>query len=352
MDLMGELRNMDDLERQIQDAGRRGGNIQDLDLSRIEEFLGEDTRRNVEHLQEISKMLEEMGYLSQDGDVLKLTPKGVRKIGLKALKDVFSQLKLNLLGQHAVYLRGRGGEYSGETKAYEFGDPFDIHLERTLSNAVMRNGAGIPLKLAPEDFEIHHTEHMARASTVLLLDQSRSMGYYGSFVAAKKVAMALSSLIRIQYPRDRFYIVGFSDYAIQIEEDDLTTVSWNDWVSGTNMHHAFMIARNLLAKDKSGTRQILMITDGEPTSHIQDGRSAFRYPPSYKTIQETLKEVRRCTQDGIVINTFMLENNAYLVNFVDKMMKINKGRAFYSTPEKLGEYILVDYVSSRKSRVH
>ena len=352
MDLMNELQNMDDLERQIQNVGRRGGSIQDLDLSRIEEFLGEDVRANTEQLQQISRMLEEMGYLSNDGDLLKLTPKALRKIGLKALKDVFSKLKLNLMGQHPVYLRGRGGEYSGETKPYEFGDPFDIHLERTLSNAVMRSGGGVPVKMAPEDFEIHRTEHMARASTVLLLDQSRSMGYYGNFVAAKKVAMALASLIRIQYPRDRFYIVGFSDYAIQIEQDELTTTSWNDWVSGTNMHHAFMLSRNLLAKDKSGTKQILMITDGEPTCHIQDGRSAFRYPPSYKTIQETLKEVKRCTKDGITINTFMLEKNEYLVNFVDNMTRINKGRAFYSSPDKLGEYILVDYLTSRRSKVN
>lgn len=352
MDLMNELQNMDDLERQIQNVGRRGGSIQDLDLSRIEEFLGEDVRANTEQLQQISRMLEEMGYLSNDGDLLKLTPKALRKIGLKALKDVFSKLKLNLMGQHPVYLRGRGGEYSGETKPYEFGDPFDIHLERTLSNAVMRSGGGVPVKMAPEDFEIHRTEHMARASTVLLLDQSRSMGYYGNFVAAKKVAMALASLIRIQYPRDRFYIVGFSDYAIQIEQDELTITSWNDWVSGTNMHHAFMLSRNLLAKDKSGTKQILMITDGEPTCHIQDGRSAFRYPPSYKTIQETLKEVKRCTKDGITINTFMLEKNEYLVNFVDNMTRINKGRAFYSSPDKLGEYILVDYLTSRRSKVN
>lgn len=352
MDLINELQTMDELERQIQNVGRRGGNLEDLDLSTIEEFLGEDVRKNAEQLQQVSKMLEEMGYLSYDGDLLKLTPKALRKIGLKALKDVFSKLKLNMMGQHPVFLRGRGGEYSGETKVYEFGDPFDIHLERTLSNAVMRSGGGVPVKISPEDFEIHRTEHMARASTVLLLDQSRSMGYYGNFVAAKKVAMALASLIRIQYPRDRFYIVGFSDYAIQIEQDELTTISWNDWVSGTNMHHAFMLSRNLLAKDKSGTKQILMITDGEPTCHIQDGRSAFRYPPSHRTIQETLKEVRRCTKDGITINTFMLEKNEYLVNFVDNMMKINKGRAFYSSPEKLGEYILVDYVASRRSKVH
>ena len=212
MELMGQLQSMDELERQIQEVTRRG-NIQDLDPNAIEELLGEETRRNLEQLQELTRRLEEAGYVTRKGDRLELTPKGIRKIGQKAMKDVFSQLKRDRIGQHQLYLRGAGGEHSGDTKTYEFGDPFDIHLERTVRNAVLRNGSGTPVKLAPPDFEIHRTEHMTQASTVLLLDQSRSMGLYGSFLAAKKVAMALSSLIRTQYPRDRFYIVGFSDYA-------------------------------------------------------------------------------------------------------------------------------------------
>ena len=350
MELMGQLQSMDELERQIQQATQRG-NIQDLDPAQVEELLGEDSRRNLEQLQELTKMLEEAGYVTRKGDKLELTPKGIRKIGQKALRDVFSQLKRDRIGQHNLYLRGAGGEHSGDTKVYEFGDPFDIHLERTMKNAVLRAGGGTPVKLTPPDFEIHRTEYMTQASTVLLLDQSRSMGMYGSFLAAKKVAMALSSLIRTQYPRDKFHVVGFSDYALEIDEDELPQLSWNDWMSGTNMHHAFMLARKMLSRDKSGTRQIIMITDGEPTSHLECTRAAFSYPPSHRTIQETLKEVRRCTQDGIVINTFMLESSSYLVDFVDRMMRINKGRAFYSAPNKLGEYILVDYVTSRKSRI-
>jgi uncharacterized protein with von Willebrand factor type A (vWA) domain len=350
MELMGQLQSMDELERQIQEVTRRG-NIQDLDPSKVEELLGEETRRNLEQLQRLTKMLEEAGYVTRKGDRLELTPKGIRKIGQKAMKDVFSVLKRDRLGQHQLYLRGAGGEHSGDTKTYEFGDPFDIDLERTLRNALLRDGSGTPVKLTPPDFEVHRTEHMTQASTVLLLDQSRSMGLYGSFLAAKKVAMALSSLIRTQFPRDKFYIVGFSDYALEIKEQELPRVSWNDWVSGTNMHHAFMLARKLMARDKGGTRQILMVTDGEPTTHLEGNRAYFSYPPSYKTIQETLKEVKRCTQEGITINTFMLESSAYLVDFVDKMMRINKGRAFYSTPQKLGEYVLVDYVSNRKRRI-
>ncbi len=350
MELMGQLQDMDELERQIQQAMQRG-NIQDLDPDTMENLVDEESRRSLEQLQRLAKMLEEAGYVTRKGDRLELTPKGIRKIGQKAMRDVFSQLKRDRLGSHQLYLRGAGGEHTGETKTYEFGDNFDIHLERTVRNALLRDGGGVPIRLTPADFEVHRTEHMTQASTVLLLDQSRSMGLYGSFQSAKKVAMALASLIRSQFPRDRFYIVGFSDYAIELKEEELPQVSWNDWVSGTNMHHAFLLSRKLLSKDKTGTRQIIMVTDGEPTTHLEGDRAYFSYPPSYRTIQETLKEVKRCTQDGITINTFMLESSSYLIDFVDKMMRINKGRAFYSTPQKLGEYVLVDYVSNRKRRI-
>ena len=350
MELMGQLQNMDELEDQIREATRRG-NLEDLDLDEVQELLGDDARRDLEQLQRIARMLEEAGYVTQRGNRLELTPKGIRRIGQKAMKDIFAQIKRDRIGQHQLHMRGAGGERYGDTKQYEFGDPFDLHLERTIRNALLNRGGGTPVKIAPEDFEVHVPEHSAQASTVLLLDQSRSMGMYGSFLAAKKVAMALSTLIRTQFPRDRLYIVGFSDYAIEISEDELAQVTWNDWQSGTNMHHALMLSRKLLAKDKGGTRQILMVTDGEPTCHLEGDYSYFSYPPSYQTIRETLREVRRCTQEGITINTFMLESSAYLVDFVDKMMRINRGRAFYSGPGSLGQYVLVDYMSNRRRRI-
>ena len=350
MDLINRLRDLDEIEMQFQEAIRRG-NIEDIDPSRIEELLGEDSRKNLEYLQDITRMLEEAGYLSwEDGKPI-LTPKAIRKIGQKAMNDVFSNLRMGRTGEHQDKFRGSGGEYTGDTKIYEFGDPFDIHLGKTVRNAVFRQGIGIPVALTKQDFEILNTEHTTQASTVLLLDQSRSMGLYGNFQAAKKVAMALSSLINTKYPRDRLYIIGFSDYAIEIEQNTLLGASWNDWVSGTNMHHAFMLARKLLAKENVGTKQIIMVTDGEPTTHLEGSHAIFGYPPTQRTVLETLKEVRRCTQNGIVINTFMLESSPYLIDFVDKMMRINKGRAFYSTPQNLGEYILVDYVASKKSRI-
>ena len=296
------------------------------------------------------KLLQEAGYITDD-DKMDLTARGMRRIGQKALKEVFAHLKKDRMGNHLLHTRGANGDLLGETKPYEFGDPFQIDLQASVKNAVLRGGPQAPVRMSLEDFEVYRTEHMNRTATVVLLDQSRSMGLFNNFQAAKKVTLALMVLIRTQYPRDTLYVIGFSDYAREIKEDDLAKLSWNAWVSGTNLHHALMLSRKLLSKEKGGSRQILLITDGEPTAHIEGDQAFFSYPPSYRTEQETLKEVKRCTQEDIVINTFMLENSYQLVNFVDRLTKINRGRAFYSSAANLGEYVLVDYVSNRRKRV-
>ncbi|MCZ6615192.1 MAG: VWA domain-containing protein [Chloroflexi bacterium] len=350
MELMGSLQDMDELERQIQEAIRQG-NIDNLDLDKVEELLGEDARRAVEELKRIVQMLEEAGYVKRKGEKLEITPRGIRKIGHKALREVFNQLKKDRFGRHEVYTRGTMGEQTGETKLYEFGDAFALDLQRTVMNAIKRSGPTVPVRLNPEDFEVQRTEHMTQAATCLLLDQSRSMGLYGSFQAAKKVAIALYTLIHSQFPRDRLYLIGLSDYAIELRGDELPELTWNSWVSGTNMHHAFSMSRKLLSKEKVNNKQILLITDGEPTAHMEGDRAYFAYPPSLRTIQETLKEVKRCTQDGITINTFMLESSSYLLDFVDKMTRINRGRAFYTTPGSLGKFVLVDYLTNRRKRL-
>ena len=350
MDLMGELQDMDALEQQIQQV-MRNGNIEDIDLDKVEQHMGEEARRQLEQLQKVVQQLEEAGYLKHKGDRLELTPRGMRKLAQKALKEVFSELNKDRMGRHEVYYRGDGGERTGETKTYEFGDPLDLDLHRTLFNAVLREGPNVPIRLSPEDLEINRTEHLTQTATVLLLDQSRSMGMFGSFASAKKVALALYWLIHSQYPRDYFSIIGFSDYGMEIKNEDLAELTWNAWVSGTNMQHALMLARNTLSKQKVATKQILMITDGEPTAHLEDGRAYFSYPPSWRTIEETLKEVKRCTQAGITINTFMLEANYYLMDFVDKMTRINRGRAFYTNPNQLGKYVMVDYLRGRRKRI-
>ena len=349
MEMMRQFQDLDQLEQSLQQA-LRTGNLEDVDPDKLAELLGEEARRAWEELDRLRQMLKEAGYITGDDDP-QLTARGIRRIGQKALREVFVHLKKDRMGNHELDTRGAGGDLLGETKPYEFGDPFQLDLQSTVKNAIVRGGPQVPVQISPQDFEIYRNEHMTRAATIVLLDQSRSMAMFNNWPAAKKVTLALFALIRTQYPRDTLHVVGFSDYAREIKEEDLAKITWNNWTSGTNLHHALMLSRNLLAKEKGGTRQVLVITDGEPTAHLENGRSYFNYPPSHRTELETLKEVKRCTQEGIIINTFMLENNYQLVNFVDRMTRINQGRAFYSSSENLGEYILVDYMTNRKKRV-
>jgi uncharacterized protein with von Willebrand factor type A (vWA) domain len=281
---------------------------------------------------------------------MELTPRGMRRIGHSALRDIFDQLKKTRMGQHQLSRGGLGTDASDELKDYEYGDPFLLDLKETLFNSLVREGPKVPVKMEAKDFVVHRTEHVTQASTVLMIDMSRSMFLRGCFLAAKKVAIALDSLIRSQYPRDSLYVVGFSNYAVELKPQTLPQLALNDYVYGTNMQHGFQLARSLLAKHR-GNRQIIMITDGEPTAHLEDnGRAYFAYPPTFKTIQQTLREVKRCTRDRIVINTFMLERGPYLTEFINQMTRINKGRAFFVSPDRLGEYILVDYVSGKQRR--
>jgi uncharacterized protein with von Willebrand factor type A (vWA) domain len=349
MELMRHLQENDQLEESLREA-MRTGNLEDVDPEKLAELLGEEARRAWQEMDRLRKLLQEAGYVTGD-DKMELTARGIRRIGQKALREVFTHLKKDRLGNHQIDTRGANGDVLGDTKPYEFGDPFQIDLQATVKNAILRGGPQVPVRLGPQDFEIYRTEHMTRAATAVLLDQSRSMGLFNNFQAAKKVTLALLALIRSQFPRDTLYIIGFSDYAREIREEDLAKVSWNAWVSGTNLHHALMLSRKLLSKEKGSTRQVLLITDGEPTAHLEGGQAFFSYPPSYRTEMETLKEVKRCTQEDILINTFMLENTSQLVNFVDRMTRINRGRAFYSSASNLGHYLLVDYVNNRRKRV-
>ena len=208
----------------------------------------------------------------------------------------------------------------------------------------------MPVTLTPNDFEVYRIEEMVQSTTVLLVDLSLSMAMRGNFLAAKKVALALDTLIRTQFQRDRLYIVGFSTYAREMKPAKLAYLSWDEFEPYTNIQHGLSVAQKLLARHQGGSKQIIMISDGEPTAHMENGQMFLQYPPSPRTLRETLKEVKRVTQSGVTINTFMLERNAYLVDFVDEMTRINKGRVFYTTSDELGEYILVDYLSSRRRR--
>ena len=350
MQLMNQMQSIDELERQLERT-QYGGDIEDVDAEKLEDLLGSEARETLDQLKQFLEILEEAGYIRKKGNGYELTPRGTRKIGQRALGEIYSSLKKDSFGKHEVKDSGTGGDRTDQTKKYEFGDPFHLDIQKTLFNSMLRNGPGTPIRLSHNDFEVDKTEIVTQTSTVIMLDLSWSMALRGSFQAAKKVALALNNLISSAYQRDNLYIVGFSAYARELKSDQLPYVRWDESVLGTNMHHALMIAQTLLAKHTQGTRQIIMISDGEPTAHLEKGRSYFAYPPSPITIRETLKEVKRCTQKRITINTFMLDRNYYLKEFVNQVARINKGRVFYTTPEKLGEYILVDYVAQKKKKI-
>ena len=354
MRLMDRLGEYDELESQFRDV-RDWNDLAGLDDDKIRDLLGEEEGEQLEQLRQIARMLEEAGYIRQTRRGYELTPQGVRKIGEKALTDIFADLKRDQVGQHDLRREGGAGDRTDVTKAYEFGDPFLLDIPKTIMNAVQRGegpSAEAPgVRLSPHDFEVYRTEYTTRSATVLMVDMSRSMLYNGCFNAAKRVALALDSLIRGKYPRDHLSIIGFSYLAQEIKPGDLPSIDWNEYNYGTNMQHGFQLARQILGRQKGANRQIIVITDGEPTAHFDNGHVRFSYPPTPRTFQETLREVVRCTRDGITINTFMLERSPYMVQFINDLMRINTGRVFVATPDRLGEYILVDYVANKRKFV-
>jgi uncharacterized protein with von Willebrand factor type A (vWA) domain len=348
--LMEQLQKMEGLEKQLRRA-RQGAGLEEIDTDQLQEILGEDAKRALDELKHLAEFLEEAGYLKKEGGRLKLTPKGIRRLGQKALKEIFRFLKKDRLGKHEAHHIGRSVDLGEGTKKYEFGDTFMVDLKKTLFNAVQRQGAGVPIRLEPDDLEVFRTEDMTQCSTVLMLDLSLSMAMRGSFIAAKRMAMALDNLMRTQYPRDRFYIVSFSTYARETKPDRLPYIGWDEFDPYTNIQHGLILAQKLLAKVKGGNKQILLVTDGEPTAHLEGGQLFLQYPPSYRTLEMTLREVKNCSRRGIVINTFMLDTNPFLMRFMSELARINRGRVFFTSPDKLGEYVLMDFISQKRKPI-
>jgi len=346
MQAMQEMADLDAMENMMRQAAGPS-QLGEFDLDKVQEILGEQSAQSLQRLAEMTKVLEEAGLINRKEGRVELTPRGLRAIGNNALRELFGKLSKDKFGQHRMHDEGMGHERTYDSKPYEFGDPFRLDLQRTIRNALSRNGTGTPVTLTPEDFEIERTEHTSRSSTVLLLDLSYSMVQAGRFVPAKKVAMAMHSLISSQFPRDFLSIIGFSSVAYPIRPEDLPEVSWDqEW--GTNMHQAFDMARKQLAK-QTGTKQIIMITDGEPTAHITpDGYPIFTYPYIQESVDYAMREVKRCTKDNITINFFVLDASRSLQHLVEQMTQINKGRAFFTTPDTLGDYVLVDFLENRR----
>ena len=348
--LMETLQKMDRLEAQLR-GSQYNRSLDTVDEQLVRELMGDEAAQELERLRSITRILEEAGYIRWKDGKYELTPRGMRKIGQRALEDIFAQLRKDRVGGHNIHLKGAGGERVDETKQYESGDEFQIHLQKTIMNSLYREARTLPIKLSTEDFEVYKTEALTQSATVLMLDLSLSMPMRGNFEAAKRVAVALDSLIRTQYPKDSLYLVGFSSYARRIKKEDIVYMRWDDFDPYTNLQHGLYLARQLLSKETCANKQIILISDGEPTAHIEGGRLFFQYPPSLRTLQLTLREVRNCTQKSIVINTFMLEGGRFLGAFVTQMARINKGRVFHTSADSLGEYLLVDYVTNKKRRI-
>ncbi|MGI8608998.1 MAG: VWA domain-containing protein [Candidatus Dormibacteria bacterium] len=361
MDVMGELTHLDGLERALRDT-YRGQPLSPGQRGEISEMLGEDAAGAVDRLNKLLQELQDQGYVERGEGGLKLTAQGVRRIGQKALRDLFANLKRDRFGGHDLDKQGPGVEAADETKPWEFGEPFRLNVERTVINAIRRSGRLPDLReeglhagqrraprMQVDDFEVYKVDASSQAATVLMLDMSRSMPLRGNFYAAKKMAMALEQLIHTQYPRDELYVIGFSDRAREIRREHLPQLSSMECVYGTNMQAGFMRARQLLSKHTGANKQIIMVSDGEPTAHLDDrGAVVFAYPPVEETFSRTLMEVQRCTQQRITINCFMLETNHYLRNFIKRLTRLNRGRAFFVNNQRLGDYVLVDFVNSRR----
>jgi uncharacterized protein with von Willebrand factor type A (vWA) domain len=356
MDMLGHLEGYDELERQFREA------LRDMDANRIDqqlvdELLGPEARGMLEELRRITQALEEAGLIRQGSRDIELTPKAIRLLGERALKEIFAELRRDRTGQHDIHDKGHSAEQVTDTKPWEFGDAFLLDIGKSISNAVMRAGPGTPVRVDVKDLEVYRTEELSTASTIIVLDMSMSMIRSGAFAEAKKVALALDTLMRSRFPRDYMELVVFSYFAVELKAGRLLQSDWSMNPRGTNIQEALRRARDLLSKRKSTNRQIILITDGQPTMYtapdgqVVRGWSPYDWPRySPEAMEETLKEVRRCTRDQITINTFMMANDPALVAFAKLMSEINRGRIFLTSPGHLGHYILHDYIHN-KSKV-
>jgi uncharacterized protein with von Willebrand factor type A (vWA) domain len=286
---------------------------------------------------------------------VRLSPKGARRVGQLALRDIYQGLLRDRIGEHGADHRGIAEIRPDETKPYVYGEALTIDLIGTLKKAVGRGG-GPPLTLEPADFDVYACEHATTSATVLLLDMSWSMSWEGRFAAAKHVALALETLVRSRFPRDYFGIVGFYTRAVEIKVRDLPEATWNMGDPFTNLQDGLRLAARLLGRHGGRNRQVIVVTDGQPTAYFAGGRLHCEWPLSFggislRAAQETLREVEHVTRQGIVINTFMLDDSPSLRAFVERMTRINKGRALYTRPDRLGEYLLVDYLTKKRKRV-
>jgi uncharacterized protein with von Willebrand factor type A (vWA) domain len=345
VDVMERLHDYEDLDRSMQ-GDYAGAALDDVDEDALRRTLGDPAVQDLRRLKQIERALEKAGLVQRRRGRLEVTPRGARRLGEKALTQIFDELKRDREGTHEARDAGGLAEPTGATRPWNFGDHGQIAVGKTVFNAVVRSEPGQPVRLRPDDFEIVEAEQRTEAATALLLDLSFSMPLRGHFIHAKKMALALHALIEGRYPHDTLYLIGFSDYARQLQPEDLTAPGF-ERVYGTNMQHAFMLANRLLSQHPRATRQVIMVTDGEPTAHLEDDQAYFNWPPVPETIEKTLTEAIRLSKAGVRLNIFMLEESEGLARFMERLARVTSGRVFLMDDHRVGEFVLRDYVARR-----
>jgi Ca-activated chloride channel homolog len=360
---------LEDLKKAIQKALEEGRLFDSEQLERMMEQLAQLSPEQLDQLLDrlVQKMVDE-GYLKteepqdQEGGLgdsdrqvkVEITDKSLDFLGFKTLKDLLASLGKSSFGAHDTRDLATGVETSGSSKVYEFGDTLNLDIGETLFSALRREGPKVPLNLEYSDLHVHQSEYQSSCATVLMLDCSHSMILYGEdrFTPAKKVALALAHLIRTQYPGDSLRCVLFHDSAEELRLSELARVQVGPYY--TNTRDGLLLAQRLLAQEKKDMKQIIMITDGKPSAlTLEDGRmyrNAFGLDPL--VISRTLEEVSRCKRQGILINTFMLASDYGLVNFVQKVTELCRGKAYFTTPMNLGQYLLMDYMNRKTRTIH
>ncbi len=338
----------------------RSGNFERLTPEQLRELLSEDGARSILVLRNLDANLREAGFLRDGKDGAELTPRAIRRIGAQALASVYSQLRKGRPGSHDAIAHGAALPRPDETRPWQFGDALNLHVVRTLLNGVKRaaaegRAASGAIALTLDDLEVAECDYATQTTTVLLLDMSWSMSWAGRFPAAKRVALALDHLIRTRFPRDRFFVVGFSTRAKQLPIQKLPYATWDMGDPFTNLQEGLMVAERLIQENPSPSPQILVITDGQPTAYFTGEELHVEWPMGFggvspHAVAETLKTVKRITSRAITINTFMLDDSPELVGFVERMTEINRGRAFFTSPTQLGTFLTVDYLNHKRSR--
>src|SRR3954470_2866298 len=348
---LGELSDLDDLIDQLGQE-HPGATLDDVDVETVERTLGSSAAQDVRALQQLERELERQGWVGRGAAGARLSPKALRRLGQTALRKVFEHLAEGGRGQHDVQDAGASGEATGASRAWEFGDGPPLDVVRTVGNAGRRSGAattGGGVRLAVEDFEVVETERRASASVALCVDLSYSMFADGRWGPMKQTALALAQLVATRFPQDALQIIGFNRLASALSVEQLAGIE-PDLVQGTNLQHALHLAGRHVRRHPDGEPGVLVVTDGEPTAHLDGGYPFFSWPPARETIEATVAEVDALTRYGAAINVFMLGEDAGLRRFVDAVARRNGGRVFPPSIERLGQYVVDDYLRARRGR--